>query len=309
MSLKTPVYEAVEVGEEFGPIELLVDDHAIKSFAFAMDDYNPWYFGGATPFGCRVAPPALVAKHLLVVFLSKYDPNLVVGLHQKEEIWCHRPVPCGSRLTLSGKYVNKYVKRGKGYVVLEAEARDEHGRVLVRQRSTEVMRIPDGIKVGARSAEPPARQVQGVWPADRKPVAMASRDVVQGTPLPPMVKQVHQDQMSVFSGADWHWHNIHTDIRIAQGAGFGKCITQGMMEACWLSEMMGSFFGPSWYTTGWLSTVFLSPVFAGDTLTFKAVVTDLKEEAEGLKVELEVWCENQKGVMTAGGWASAIVGQ
>ena len=48
------------MGEELGPIELVVDDHLIKQFAFTVDDHHPWFLGGESPFGERVAHAAIL---------------------------------------------------------------------------------------------------------------------------------------------------------------------------------------------------------------------------------------------------------
>src|SRR3546814_3781599 len=84
--------------------------------------------GAIEPYGH--VPGAAIVSELMLLFLTVYDPDGVVGLHQKEEAEYFNPVPVGSRLSMTGKYVEKYQKRGKGYVVLECEARDEAGDLV-----------------------------------------------------------------------------------------------------------------------------------------------------------------------------------
>lgn len=309
MALKEPTYEAVEVGEIFGPVEVVVDDHYIKSGAFALDDDTPWYRSDDNPFGGRIAPSTIIAKDLVALFCTKYDPSRVVGLHQKEEVWFHNPVRLGRTLTLTGTYVDKYEKRGKGYVVLDCKAHDDEGRLVVRQRSTEIMRIPENIKLGeGSSAGAGDERVSPSWPDDKTPVARASAEVTPGTPVVPLTKTAHQDQMSVFSGCGRHWKNIHTEIAVAHKAGMRTTLAQGMMETCWTSEMLGRFFGPAWLSSGWIRMAYLQPVYEGDRITCRAVVKNRSTEDGATKLELEVWCENQDGLMTAAGWASGWVG-
>ncbi|MFN8592613.1 MAG: MaoC/PaaZ C-terminal domain-containing protein [Thermomicrobiales bacterium] len=306
MQLKDATFEAVTVGEAFGPVEVVIDDHLIKSFAFAADDYTPWYFDSGVSGWGRLGHSAMLAKELVAIFLTAYDANSVVGLHQKEEVWYHAPVRFGTRVTLSGRYVDKYTKRGKGYVVLDGEARDELGNLLVRQRSTEIMRVPEKVALGAGSAPPPDRRVTGTWPGDKSPESSVRPDVPVGTPIAPLTKRVYQDQMAVFSGIGKHWHNIHTDIEAARRGGFSQTLAQGMMETCWLSEMLGNYFGPSWLSNGWMAMAFLNPVFANDLITGKGVVIDARDEPDGRQLELEIWCENEQGQMTAAGWAKGV---
>lgn len=299
MGLKEPLFEGVEKGERFGPIELELDDHYLNAYAFSVDDFGFLKNGGPVPAGA-------IVKELMLVFISKYDCNKIVGLHQKEEARCFKPVMPGARLTLSGEYVDKYHKRGKGYVVLNAEARDQDGDLVMSQQSTEVMRIPDGVQLGTASAVP-ERRVAGVWPTDRRPVETIGAGISVGTPIAPMVKTVYQDQISIFSGVEWHRQNIHTNLQIAKAAGFRDTIAQGMMEACWTSEFLTRAFGDGWLSNGWYRVAFLNPVFAKDVLTCKGVVSDIKEKNGGREVEVEVWVENEQGQMTAAGWGTGLV--
>ena len=39
--VKDPIWENLEVGEEFGPVETAISDHDLKSYAYAVDDFHP----------------------------------------------------------------------------------------------------------------------------------------------------------------------------------------------------------------------------------------------------------------------------
>ena len=306
--MKEGTYENVEVGEKFGPIEVVITDHKIKAHAFSLDDYNPWAFSETSPFGGRIGQAAILNNDLLTTFLSVYDPNSIVGLHTEEQLWFHSPVRFGEKATLIGQYVDKYEKRGKGYVVLEAEARGEDGRLLVKHRGVEIMRIAPGPVVGGGTAKgSEERRVTGEYRRDLQPVAKAQLGLRARTPIAPLVKHVTQEQMSVFSGIGRHNQNIHTSIAIARAGGLERCLAQGMMETCYLTELLASFFGASWYTSGWERMKFINPVYAGDTVTARGAVLEETTEAGGTRLNLEVWVENQDGKMTAAGWASALV--
>lgn len=307
MKYRQPTYEEVELGEV---IEKTVeaDEHYVKGLVFALDDDTPWYASDQSPFGGRVVPSAGIAKDLVALFLVRYDPAKVVGLHQKEEIFFHKPARLGARLTLRGSYTDKYMKRGKGYTVFDTEARDENGDLIVRQISTEIMRIPDKVVLGSGEAKPDAKDaVNPSWPKDRKPIARATAGMAPGTPVVPLVKTAHQDQMSVFSGCNNQWHNIHTEIAVAKKAGFPDTLAQGMQTSCWTSQMLCDFFGPDWLTSGWLKMIYLQPVFRGDTITCRAVVKGSEKTEGGTRLNLEVWVEKSDGTVTSVGWASALM--
>jgi acyl dehydratase len=303
LDLREPTYEAVVAGEEIGTDTVVADDHYIKQAAFALDDDSAWSTGNSAHPAGRLVPPGGVIRDLVAHFCKVYDPSRVVGLHQREEVWLHAPIPEGTVMHYTGRYIEKFERRGKGYVVFESEARDESGKLLLRQVSTEIMRVPENVQLGEGSAAPPVDRIDGVWPTDIEPVAKASLDLAPGTPIVPLVKTAHQDQMAVFSGINKQYSNIHTDLDVAESAGFPDTIAQGAMETCWTSEMLGQFFGESWLTSGWIKHVYLKPVFRGDTITLRGVVKAIEDD----EISLEVWAENQSGVMTAAGWAKGKV--
>jgi len=299
-------YENIELLEDFGPISELVDDYAVKRFAFAMDDYHPWYFG-PSPFGRRIAHAGILANDILQLFTQVYDPNTVVGLHTHEELWFVNPILVPERVRLYGKYVEKYERRGKGYVVMEADARGEDGRVLVRHRGIEILHVAPSAVVGKSTAELPERRVTGEYQKDVAPAPQARRGLVPGTPLVPLHKQPLQDQIAVFSMIRKHFRNIHTDIDVARRAGLRDTLAQGQMETVYLTELLTSFFGAAWFTTGWQKVKFLRPVYCGDKLTARGVVCGERHEGPDTVLDLEIWVENETGEMTAAGWASGRV--
>jgi acyl dehydratase len=296
-------YENILLNEEFGPITEMVDDYKVKKFAFSMDDYHPWYFG-ESPFGGRVGHAGILANDLLQLFTQVYDANTVVGLHTHEELWFVNPVFVPERVRLCGTYVEKYERRGKGYVVMEADARGEDGRVLLRHRGVEILHVEPGPVVGKSTAEAQERRVTGEYRKDVEPVSRARGGLAPGTPLVPLHKQPFQDQIAVFSMVGKHVRNAHTDIEVARRAGLKDTLAQGMMESIYLTELLTNFFGPSWFTTGWQKVKFIRPVYCGEKLTVRGVITGERHEADGTRLEVEIWVQNAAGEMTAAGWAS-----
>lgn len=299
--MKQQNFQAVEVGETFGPVRFPVDDHFVKGFAFAVDDWSSPYF--AAPGQCGPwAHSAGIAKKLLHIFMEGYDPQGIKAVHLKEDVWFHAPVPFGETIVLKGEYTDKFVRKGRPSVVLDGEARDSAGRLLVRQRSVEI--VSSGEKLEESEQQPSdnlsSRRVSGAWPEDRPSAPSAAEVRSADTTLPILVKTIHQDQMSMFVGANDNWKNIHTDPDIAREAGFDTTIMSGMIQVCWFTEMMVSFFGPGFLSGGRLGATFLAPVKSGETIKCQAVVRKIAEDGS---LEVEIWSTNASGQMTAAGWA------
>jgi acyl dehydratase len=299
-------YENIVLHEDFGPIYEMVDDYRVKKFAFMMDDYQPWCFGDS-PFGKRIAHAGILANDVLQLFTQVYDPNTVVGLHTHEELWFASPIFVPERVRLYGQYVEKYERRGKGYVVMEADARGADGRLLFRHRGVEILHIEPGPVVGKSTGEVPEKRVTGAYRTDVEPVSRARAALDPGTPLVPLRKQPFQDQIAIFSMVGKHVRNVHTDIEVARRAGLKDTLAQGMMESIYLTELLTGFFGPAWFTSGWQKVKFIRPVYCGEQLTARGVVTGERRDGGEHRLELEIWVENAAGEMTAAGWASGRI--
>lgn len=126
-----------------------------------------------------------------------------------------------------------------------------------------------------------------------------------GQSLPPLVKDVSQRRIDVYSGV--RPRSIHSDEAFAREKGFRTCLAQGMMSTAYASQLMVKLLGPGFARGGTLSMAFIKPVYAGDRLTVRGVVKDRQPENGATRVVVEVWVENQQGEKTAVGHASGLV--
>lgn len=300
-------FENITVPERFGPFEVVVDQRFVTNYAFAQDDPA----AGALPFdtvhGSPAAHPVVLSNELLFLFYAAYDGNTAQGLHTREDISFHSPVRVGETVTVAGEYVETYTRRGHGYVVMEAHARGDDGRLLVRHRGTEIMHVRAADVVGRASADPPERLVTGEV-RDGEPAPVAGLDLPARTPVVPVTKHVTQEQMYVFSWGGRGFSNIHTDRAGAARSGMDRTVAQAMQQVGYLAQMLTAFHGPAFVHDGHLSVTFTAPFHVEETVTARgAVLGPLEHEGEP-HLESEVWVENETGTKTAVGWAHAPVG-
>ena len=303
--LKQPTWDNLSVGEEFGPLDVVISEHAVKSVVYALDDYHPWYLHDS-PFGGAIAPSTLLTRPLLDLLYLKYDALRLRGLHAREELELFGPIRVGQRIRLRARVMDKFVKRGEHYVVFAAEASDEDGNILLRTKQTELFRGDVGALVGRRTAAPNNHVVIGASSEAVSVATRASHSVEVGSLLPPLTKTITLEQMFVFSSGV---PNIHTDRAIACESGLTGPIAQGLMSTGYLSELLMDFFGVDWFESGWTSHAFVRPVSPGDTITVQGRIQDKTGETNGTRVVLEVWCRNKTGDVTTVGTASALVTQ
>lgn len=305
--LKEPIYEAIEIPEEFGPVQVVVDDLKIKRFAFVTDDFGDWYLR-ESPWGTRIAQPGLLANDLLQLFTTRYAASQVVGLHTMEELSWNAPVRLDDVVTLTGRYVEKYEHRGQGSVVMDAEAIRGDGHVVMRHRGVEIMRTSPG-EVGGRGSAKPSMgaRVTGEHDPAIEPVLCVDSAVRPGTGLIPLRKEVTFEQMAVFSRLGEFVRNIHNDLTIARDAGLTLPIVQGQQQVCYLAELCARVFGAAWFTSGWLKVKFLHPVAALETIEMAGVVREVSGDSPPI-VEVDLWVRDASGRLMTVGWARCVSG-
>jgi hypothetical protein len=295
-------FDAIEAGMRFGPLELMLTEHLVKAFAFAVDDFAPLQLQDG------LARAAVLVPELQRLLNTRFEPNTMVGLHQKEEVFFHSAARIGETAVLEGRCVATYVRRGKGYFVMEAEARSAaDGRLLVRHRSVEIAELGLALPSTEVSSFEKERRVTCAPPAEVDPVTHVSASVIEGTPVVPLRKSVHQDQIAVFSNAGRFWRNIHTDLGQAREAGHDRTLAQGLMQTMYIAQLGAELFGDRWTTSGWIWTTYVKPLLEGETVTVHAVVSKRLPGRVGTWLELETWVETSDGKKTTLGCLGAEI--
>jgi acyl dehydratase len=136
VEFKKLTYDVLQVGEQFVSGEHLVTPEDIDTYAFAVDDHHPWFFGDS-PFGGPVAHPTLLGNQALLMRHTRYI--VPAGLHARMEFQFLEPIRPGVRVRSRGTVVDKYERRGKPYMVTEFVTEAEDGTVLVRGRFVQML--------------------------------------------------------------------------------------------------------------------------------------------------------------------------
>jgi acyl dehydratase len=125
-------WEALPIGLEMGPLEIVLDNNTIKERVELVqwENREPLDKLGVTP------PGITIANHARMKFMAW--PDLRASIWAKSEHEFLKPMKVGSRIYIRGKIVDKYVKRDRNYVVADYETVDEDGEVLMRSRETAI---------------------------------------------------------------------------------------------------------------------------------------------------------------------------
>ena len=136
------------------------------------------------------------------------------------------------------------------------------------------------------------------------------RGYAEGDPVGPLVKEITQEAINLFEGSAGHSEpSQFTDEEAARETlGTSGTVASGRMSISFALELLRRHFGSDVFNhSGTVDLRFIRPVRPGDTITLTGEVTDTSREANGLKVNVKVEAQNQRGDTTGVGGGSAIV--
>ena len=122
--------ETVVVGEHLGPVEYELTEEDIAAYRERTQD------GGESltlPDGRQAAPPTITAGDYNKVLGTKYSTFDVI--HTKAQHEFKKPIVPPAKLNASGVVVDKYIRRGREFLVIETVTVDEQGEEVVRSRN------------------------------------------------------------------------------------------------------------------------------------------------------------------------------
>ena len=192
---------------------------------------------------------------------------------------------------MRGRLPEKFRHKGRPFFVLESTTEDEDGRLLLRSRAVSLLSLE-------RETENGHVEVSG--PAEGRRFKQPS-----GQPLPPVVRLVSQEHMTLFE--DEGRVSIHTDDEFARAHALPATIAAGTHTLSFIVEMLLDAFGDDLLHDSSLDVRFLAPVFAGDRVRAGGVITQREPATAGERLTVAVWCENQRGRLVAGGIAQVTL--
>ena len=128
--LKLFNYDEIVIGEELGSYEYLLTQEMLDNFRAAVEDPD-------APF------PTLAVKHDATALAMVYDDQ-TGGVNAGNEVEFFNPPIPGKRVKVTGRVHDKYLRRDKPYMVIEATAEDEDGRLIEKLRTYQ-MKKPDEV--------------------------------------------------------------------------------------------------------------------------------------------------------------------
>ncbi len=110
------VIDKIEIGEDLGSYDYVMTPEMISDYRRVVDNPDAAY-------------PTVAARHPANLFYRRYAGKVRVPNAGQESHYFNPPLP-GKRITVSAHIADKYVRREKQYIVIEARAVDEDGRLI-----------------------------------------------------------------------------------------------------------------------------------------------------------------------------------
>lgn len=292
-------YNILDVGLKFRSDDCLVRPEDVETYAFAVEDCDPWFFAPG-PFGGPIAHPTFLANQALMMRHNHYV--VPAGLHARMIYEFVSAIPLGVRARTTGTLAEKYVRRDKPYMVTDFGTATETGDALVTGRFVQMLFAGDKAPASGSSRRPEA-EPSAFDPAITQAEGRGGR-LETGQALPALSRTLTQRQIDMYSGV--RAHSIHSDEDWARARGLRTTIAQGMMSTAYVSTLMTAAVGEGFVAGGRMDARFLRPVFRGDTLTVSGTVAGFSRERDRIRVHVVAAAHNQDGGQTLAATASAL---
>jgi len=131
-------------------------------------------------------------------------------------------------------------------------------------------------------------------------------DVMEGSEIPPLVKQPTTRQLVMWAGASGDYYPIHYDKDFAQSKGLPGVIVHGQLVASFLGQLVTDWMGEQG-TLRKLTCNYRGMNFPGEAITCQGRVSKKYIEDGEPCIECNIWAENTKGEKTVTGKAIVTV--
>lgn len=134
MESRKYTFDSVQVGLTLGPVEHELTEDYVRDYLAGTGAEKPLLDKKGRP----LAPPAMTTI-FSTALLSNAGGSSSGGIHAKQQFRFLRPFRVGTKVTTTGRVVEKFVRNGRKTVVYEAITRDAANQELARCVVTSIL--------------------------------------------------------------------------------------------------------------------------------------------------------------------------
>lgn len=128
----------LEAGDVFKPVRYVLTSFMCSEYAHGVGDPTEWYYWAAPPFNRQIRPPTMVHSDKMRILEANCDlERRIAGIHTDDarihyeyNAVYHSPAFVGEELVVSGRIVDRYMKRGGDYLHYELKVETSDGRLV-----------------------------------------------------------------------------------------------------------------------------------------------------------------------------------
>ena len=122
-------YASMVEGDDFlnPPPMFEVSEQVVKKYIAATED-STVQLGELDDTGDKIAPPMLAAVYVIDALRTRVGPP--GGIHAKQRFKFYRPAKIGETLYTSAKVVKLYERKGRNYVEMSTETKNQTGELI-----------------------------------------------------------------------------------------------------------------------------------------------------------------------------------
>lgn len=126
--------------DNLGTKEVVITEDVLRCYLSAIESQHSWYLEGS-PFGRPIVPSTIFDEEVLRMLDSVYER--FGSIHAKQEYEFKSPAFVGERLRVKTRITDKYIERGRGWMVLDMEVIGEDGREICYDKHFSVVSLEE----------------------------------------------------------------------------------------------------------------------------------------------------------------------
>ena len=142
----------LDKGDVFEPVEYVVSAFMCSEYAHATEETDELFHSDRNPLGRQLRPPTMIhVDKMRILEANCHNERRIAGMkgpdarvHYEYHAKHHSPAFVGERLVVSGRIVDKYVKRGRTYLWYYLEVATADGRLVTTYNDQTLLRYRAG---------------------------------------------------------------------------------------------------------------------------------------------------------------------
>jgi len=128
-----------------------------------------------------------------------------------------------------------------------------------------------------------------------------------GLRIPPFSRVGNFDNWNRFAAANYEFAGHHMDDEIGRHEGFGAAIGMAPLIFAYMHDMLRDWVGPEGGSVASVQFKLRAPFLRSRILTASGVVTGVAPDGDRLRVDLDVWAEDDQGARLVEGSAAVAL--